>query len=150
LSISGSGNTSSKATWTNLSPDAGGNFTFFAGKSSSSGQVGMLSYIKIQKHAGTGGSAIGSAHVAAIGAGFEESPVSLLYPNPTTGPVRVSFTVPLEKAGIALLDAGGHVLRQRIQTGSQLELDISSFPAGVYTLRVQQGTNVFTYKIVKK
>jgi len=152
-SISGSGNTSSKATWTNVSPDAGGNFTFFAGKSSSSGQVGMLSYIKIQKHAGTGGSATNGRNLDGNAASFgvgEKNPVSLVYPNPTTGQLRVYFTSPLEKAGIVLLDAAGHVLQQRVQNGSQLEMDISAFPAGVYTLRVQQATNVFTYKVVKQ
>jgi hypothetical protein len=153
LSISGSGNTSSKATWTNASPDTSGNFTFFVGKSSSSGQVGMLSYIKIQKHAGTGGSAAAGRNLEGNPASFGDSvknPVSLLYPNPTTGQLRVYFTSALEKAGIVLLDAAGHVLQQRIQSGSRLEMDISSLSAGVYILRVRQAANVFTYKVVKR
>jgi len=153
LAISGSGNTSSKATWTNLSPDASGNFTFYFGKNNSGEQVGMLSYIKIQKHAGTGGSATNGRNLDGNAASFgneEKNPVSLVYPNPTTGLLKVYFTAPLEKAGIVLLDAGGHVLQQRIQNGSQLEMDISSFPASVYTLRVQQGTKVLTYKVVKQ
>ncbi|HEY8968715.1 MAG TPA: DUF4402 domain-containing protein, partial [Puia sp.] len=51
LSISGSGNISSNAMWTNLAPDSSGNFTFYVGKSNSGQDVGMLSYIKIKKHA---------------------------------------------------------------------------------------------------
>jgi hypothetical protein len=76
--------------------------------------------------------------------------VAILYPNPTSGQLRVSFTSPLQKATIALLNAGGSILQQRIQSGGQVEMDISSLPAGVYILRVQQGTNVFMYKVVKQ
>ncbi|HEY4111643.1 PKD domain-containing protein [Puia sp.] len=154
LAISGSGNTSSKVTWTNVSPDASGNFTFYFGKNNSGEQVGMLSYIKIKKHSGTGGSATNGGNLEGSPASFgngEKNPVSLVYPNPTNGQLRVYFTSPpLGKAGIVLVDAGGHVLQQRIQSGGQLEMDISSFPAGIYTLRVQQGTNVFTYQVVKQ
>ena len=113
----------------------------------------MLSYIKIQKHAGTGGSATNGRNVQGNAASFGNggtNPVSLVYPNPTTGLLKVYFTSPLEKAGIMLLDAAGNVLQQRIQNGSQLEMDISSLPAGVYILRVLQAANVFTYKVVKK
>jgi hypothetical protein len=152
LAIEGASNTSSKMTWTSLSPDSSGNFTFYVGKNSSGEMVGMLSYIKIKKHGTglmntpanqTGGAAINSWNP-------EKNPVAILYPNPTSGQLRVSFTSPLQKATIALLNAGGSILQQRIQSGGQVEMDISSLPAGVYILRVQQGTNVFMYKVVKQ
>lgn len=150
LAISGSGNTSSKATWTSVSPDASGNFTFYVGKNSSGEQVGMLSYIKIKKHAGTGAAAAGR-NLVGNPASFDNADKNpVLYPNPTSGFLRMSFTSPLEEARIALLDAGGRVLQQRKVSGAQVEMNISSLPAGVYTLRVQQGTNVFLYKVVKQ
>jgi len=48
--FNGNANTSSKATWTAITPDAGGNFTFYIGKLTSGEQVALLSYIKITKH----------------------------------------------------------------------------------------------------
>jgi hypothetical protein len=145
-----------------VAPDSSGNFTFYVGKNSSGEQVGMLSYIKIKKHA-TEGAGSGDRNIlrlntsadqfggaAANGGDPERNPVSILYPNPTTGQFRVSFTTPVEKAGLELLDAGGRALQQRIVSGGQVEIDISPFPAGVYTLRVLRGNNVFTYKVVKR
>jgi len=152
-SISGSGNTGSKAMWTSVAPDASGNFTFYVGKSSSDGQVGMLSYIKIQKHTGTGGGAANGRILGGNAASFGDSaksPVSIVYPNPTNGQFRVYFNAPVEEARMVLLDACGRVLQQRKVSGEQVEMDISAFPAGIYTLRVQQATNVFTYKVVKQ
>lgn len=43
-------NTSNKATWTNIAPDASGNFTFYMGKAASGELFGFISYIKITKH----------------------------------------------------------------------------------------------------
>jgi hypothetical protein len=154
LSISGSGNTDSNAIWTDVAPDSSGKFTFYVGKSNSGQDVGMLSYIKIKQHASEGEGARSKLLLQSSSANqygnAGNNLASILYPNPTTGTFRVNFTTPVEKAGIELLDAGGRALQQRIVSGSQVEMDISSFPAGIYTLRVRQGNNVFTYKVVKR
>ena len=151
LAFLGQSNTSSKAVWTNVTPDSAGNFTCYVGKNNTGEQVGMLSYIKIKQHASVGGSSKDQPGVAVVNNGNSiKDPVSVLFPNPTTGQFKVYLSTPQEEAKLVLLDGSGRVLQQRTTSGSQIEMNIARFPAGTYTLRVQKGNNVFTYKIVKQ
>jgi hypothetical protein len=76
--------------------------------------------------------------------------VTQLYPNPTTGRITVSFTQPLNNAVITLLDMTGKVLIQSRKSGNQVVLDLSSYRAGVYILRVMDGKNPSSFTIVKQ
>ena len=68
-----------------------------------------------------------------------------LHPNPTLGYVTVYAQVPLES--VTLLDLSGHVLRH--WTAPCQEIDISSFPRGLYMLRVQTAQGVVVKKVVR-
>ena len=67
-----------------------------------------------------------------------------LHPNPTLGYVTVYAQVPLES--VTLLDLSGHVLCH--WTAPCQEIDISSFPRGLYMLRVQTAQDVVVKKVV--
>lgn len=76
--------------------------------------------------------------------------VTALYPNPTTGQFRVTFTKALQHAQVIFIDLGGHVLQQRTVSGNLLDFDISSFPAGVYWIKIADGSNPLVFKVIKQ
>lgn len=76
--------------------------------------------------------------------------VTALYPNPTTGQFRISFTKALQHAQVIFIDLGGHVMQQRSVSGNLLDFDISSFPAGVYWIKIADGDNRLVYKVIKQ
>lgn len=76
--------------------------------------------------------------------------VDRLFPNPTTGHFTVTFSKPLDNGQVTLMDMGGRVLQQSVKSGSQVEFDISRQPAGIYLLRIQDGINAITQKVVKQ
>ena len=85
-----------------------------------------------------------------VGVEDPQQPAALLIaPNPTTGLVRVMMEKPIQK--ILLSDISGRVLRTLTAWDYEEALDLSSFPAGVYFLRV---TNIdqetVTAKIIKR
>jgi len=72
----------------------------------------------------------------------------LLYPNPTEDKIKIE-NLPLGKSTFILSDVMGN----EIFTGEaeeSFELDLSSFPTGVYTLTLNISTGIFTKKVVKK
>ena len=76
--------------------------------------------------------------------------VTALYPNPTTGQFRVTFTKALQHAQVIFIDMGGHVVQQRSASGNLFDFDISSFPAGVYWIKIADGDNRLVYKVIKQ
>jgi hypothetical protein len=76
--------------------------------------------------------------------------VTALYPNPTTGQFRVTFTKALQHAQVIFIDMGGHVMQQRSVSGNLLDFDISTFPAGVYWIKIADGDNRLVYKVIKQ
>lgn len=76
--------------------------------------------------------------------------VTALYPNPTTGQFRITFTKALQHAQIKFIDLGGHVMQQRSVSGNLLDFDISSFPAGVYWIKISDADNRLVYKVIKQ
>jgi hypothetical protein len=99
------------------------------------------------------------------GVGIEETddePSLRVYPNPTTGELRIT-NYELRIENIEVFDVmGKHVqsLRFNVQdSGLNLKpetlncetvIDISQFPAGVYFIRIQTETGVVTRKVVKQ
>jgi len=72
----------------------------------------------------------------------------LIYPNPTEDKIQIE-NLPLGKTTFILSDVMGN----EIFTGEaeeSFELDLSSFPTGVYTLTLNTSTGIFTKKIMKK
>jgi hypothetical protein len=76
--------------------------------------------------------------------------VSALYPNPTSGTFLIAFTQPLKQALVTFTDMQGHSLQQRVVSGTQATFDISSFPAGIYWIKIANGNKPVIYKVIKQ
>ena len=75
-----------------------------------------------------------------------------IYPNPTRGDLRVDITggeIP-RRSMFLLYDITGKVLKQQINISATNFLDISSYPAGTYILRVILDNDVSVWKIIKE
>ncbi len=73
----------------------------------------------------------------------------VVYPNPAAERLRVSgWAAPTTSRTITLCDALGRQVRQVSATGSSAELDVSTLPTAVYSLRVQDGAHAQTEKLV--
>ncbi len=72
-----------------------------------------------------------------------------IYPNPTSGLVKVSL--PYSDAGhqVSLFDISGKVIDSKI-SNSNIELDLSNYSTGVYFLQIKSGDKVITEKVVKQ
>lgn len=76
--------------------------------------------------------------------------VDALYPNPTTGKFFVTFSRELKNAKVLLTDINGKVIQQFIGNGYKLNFDLSSVASGVYLVRIEDGKNIITKKVVKQ
>lgn len=76
--------------------------------------------------------------------------VTALYPNPTTGAFRITFTRPLDHARVTFMDMNGSIMQQRTVSGGQIEFDVSSFPAGMYWIKINDQGKLLSYKVVKQ
>lgn len=79
----------------------------------------------------------------------EVKPDNLLdvYPNPTTGQLNFNSNLPLANSVVQLHDITGRLMLNTVLTSTNL--DISTLPAGVYSLQVITAKGVFNKKIVK-
>ncbi|MCL2042194.1 MAG: T9SS type A sorting domain-containing protein [Bacteroidales bacterium] len=79
----------------------------------------------------------------------EEEEGIVVYPNPTSGVLRVT-SYELRVTGIEIFDLmGKNVLSQKAESGRQKELDISHLPSGMYFVRVMTEQGIINRKIVK-
>lgn len=76
--------------------------------------------------------------------------VNALMPNPTTGKFMIRLGEKLTNEEVLLSDANGKFLERRIQSGNILNFDISSLPSGVYFIRINSQSKVFTFKVIKQ
>ncbi|RFS18767.1 T9SS C-terminal target domain-containing protein [Chitinophaga silvatica] len=76
--------------------------------------------------------------------------VNAIYPNPTTGIFQITFTKALKQARVSLIDLSGHILKQQVESGSILTYDISNYPAGVYYIKITEGSFSITHKLIKQ
>lgn len=64
-----------------------------------------------------------------------------LFPNPSVGNLTIAFEKPLHDAILRIRSVSGAIILDNIQLlGHQIELDISSQPAGLYLVEIQSGT----------
>jgi hypothetical protein len=77
-----------------------------------------------------------------------------MFPNPTDGPVEISFTVDPGPLHVSVTDAGGRVVfQERSENGAGRydgRIDLGRLAPGQYLLTVKQGDRVFTQQIVKQ
>lgn len=71
-------------------------------------------------------------------------------PNPAYDNVFLKVPVQMENCTVTLLDPLGRQLMERILGGTEETIDLSSFPPGIYLLRLQKGNMVFQRKIVRR
>ena len=76
--------------------------------------------------------------------------VDALYPNPTTGKFFIEFSKALNNVDVYILDVNGKMIRRSKGNGYKLDFDLSNVAAGVYFVRITDGTNVVTKKVVKQ
>ena len=62
----------------------------------------------------------------------------------------INFSCKLVNTKIIIADAQGKVVYQTISNGNRLELDISSFNAGVYFVSINENGALITQKIIKQ
>lgn len=71
-----------------------------------------------------------------------------LYPNPTTGLTRL--TVPAGGARVQVLSGLGQVLSTTTVAAGAAVLDVSTYPPGLYLVRVQTSNGVATLRLVRQ
>lgn len=76
----------------------------------------------------------------------------LIYPNPFKDYLYLDFTTnSFRSSDYQLFDAQGKLIKADKITQSKSELNLSSLPAAMYIIRInQEGKNIKTFKIIKK
>ncbi|MBK8424707.1 MAG: T9SS type A sorting domain-containing protein [Lewinellaceae bacterium] len=84
--------------------------------------------------------------VTAVDPGPVASQQLAAWPNPSTGVVQINLEA---AATVRVFDAAGQLLQSRqVQPGQAI--DLTTLPAGIYTLSAQQGADLYHKKIVKQ
>lgn len=74
-----------------------------------------------------------------------------LYPNPTKDFLKVEFTEVVSEASIEIFDLKGtRQLTDQMQYSSSLSLDLSTFPQGIYLVKVETEIGYFSKMIMKE
>ena len=74
-----------------------------------------------------------------------------VFPNPTTGALKINLWEQFATATAELINLQGEVMQVRtVQGVAGLEMDLTQLPKGVYLLKLTQGSNVVTKRVVKK
>ncbi len=75
----------------------------------------------------------------------------LIFPNPSEGRFQVKLQNPNQQSyHLYLRNSVGQTILSRETRGSQLSLDLSAYPKGVYLLQVEQGDRVWHHKLVRQ
>jgi len=78
-----------------------------------------------------------------------DTPIAIVYPNPTDG----LFTLEFDTDGVynlTLTDMSGKVLFYETVSGQSVQIDITNYFAGVYLLKINNGKGQTTKRIVKE
>ena len=81
---------------------------------------------------------------------WEFQSVDALYPNPTTGKFSVTFSKALHNAGISVTDVHGKIILRFTAIGYKVDFNLSSLAAGTYFVKINDGGNVISKKVVKQ
>ena len=79
---------------------------------------------------------------------FEKNAISI-YPNPTTGVLKLDFS-DNEIFTVKVYDLLGKVIIERSEVTLSETIDITQYANGVYIISIQSGDKIFTTKIIKK
>ena len=79
----------------------------------------------------------------------QENNIKLLYPNPTTGQLKIE-SGKLKIEDVAVFDMMGRKQKaEGRKQNTEMLIDISHLPSGVYLLKIQTETGITTHKIIK-
>lgn len=84
---------------------------------------------------------MGKAHTA-------YRPAPIVYPNPGNGLFTIEGSVQQESASLALYTASGRLLLSLYSKSLTQQLDLRHYEPGIYILRLNEGKNLFTKKII--
>lgn len=76
-----------------------------------------------------------------------------VYPNPTTGMIEITILEPIENDyKIELFNNLGKLLKIKslYKSENPIQIDLSIYPIGLYTVKLKTNEGVFQYKIIKK
>jgi len=75
-----------------------------------------------------------------------------VYPNPTTSTINIqSLDFQTDDMTVEIHDIAGRTLfSQQFEHSNNLLIDLSSFPAGLYLMKISSAKKIYTYKIVKQ
>lgn len=81
---------------------------------------------------------------------WEFQSVDALYPNPTTGMFSITFSRPLNNAVIIITDVDGKIISRFTARGYKIDCNLSSLAAGTYFIKIQDGSNSISKKVIKQ
>ncbi|MGV6860573.1 MAG: glycosyl hydrolase family 18 protein [Putridiphycobacter sp.] len=99
---------------------------------------------------GSGGTGVDSTGTDSTQVGLIEKdfkPV-LFYPNPTNGVVNLFYNDQMVFDKVSVLNLSGQVIFWSVQP--ETKIDLSEFDPGIYFLKIESESNVYTYKIIKR
>ena len=71
------------------------------------------------------------------------------YPNPVTNTLIIN-AASMKVAKIELYNSSGTLVFSKNFDGNQMQIDMSSFPSGIYIMRINDGGKLILKKVVKK
>lgn len=75
----------------------------------------------------------------------------LIYPNPATSAIMIQTTgMPSDNSTITVLNTGGQLLIEQALTEAVTSIDISSFPPGVYFVKIRGRNSISVQKMIKQ
>ena len=80
---------------------------------------------------------------------FRDNSYYTISNNPGRGIYQISMLAGAEKLDMAVFDISGKMIYRKITNAGNQTLDVSNAAAGVYWLRMKQGSNLFTEKLIK-
>lgn len=81
---------------------------------------------------------------------IEFARIDAIFPNPTDGKFSITFNKPINTASITIIDINGKVLQSVKASGTKADFDLFHLSSGTYFVRIEEGRNIITKKIVKQ
>jgi len=80
-----------------------------------------------------------------------DAPKMVVFPNPARNLVNINLSGYKGKSEVSMFDVNGRVVLRREMSEANTQLDVSALPAGIYIMRIKNGTNeVNRTKIIKE
>ena len=85
--------------------------------------------------------------------GVEEQQAAILYPNPTTGLVNIQTSCTEPGLKLEIYDSAGNlsvVSNPKLAGNNSIMIDMTTYSAGAYIIKIYCNTQISTYKIIKE